>query len=86
LQLCGLPVIVTGNPHIPHEHVRKHPLGLLSDTPEIRQRFSNRFCPVLTGVSRRCGPVSGNTCFSNTQTSPHPVRRPCRVPCPRGPT
>src|SRR2546426_2305952 len=65
-QVRRLPVVVTGDPHGAHPHVRKTPRGSLSYTPEIRQGFSNRLWRVLAGASRPPGPVSGNTCFSDT--------------------
>jgi len=65
LQGRRLPVGVTGDPHVPHEHVRKTPLSSFPSIRAIRQGLSDRFCPGLTGASRPRGPVSGNTCLAD---------------------
>src|SRR5712691_12610354 len=56
LQVRRQSVVVTGDPHVAHQHVRKTPLGLLSYTPAIRQGFSYRLWHVLMGCQ---GSVAG---------------------------
>ena len=63
LQVRGLAVVVTGDPHVPHEHVRKTSLDLLSYAPEIQRGFSDGCCPVLMGVSRLCVQMSETKWF-----------------------
>src|SRR5712691_5458919 len=52
LQVRRLPIVVARHPHIAYQHVQKTPLSWLLNTLTIRQSFSNRFGPVLTGASR----------------------------------
>jgi hypothetical protein len=53
LQVGRLPVVVTGDLQVAYEYVRKTPPDLFSYTTEIRQNFSNRFCPMVTGRQSR---------------------------------
>jgi hypothetical protein len=39
LQVRGLPVVVTGDPHVPDEHVRETPLASFPSLHAIRHVF-----------------------------------------------
>src|SRR5712691_473531 len=43
LQVRGLPVVVTGDPHVPHEHVRETPLVSFPSLRAIRHVFRTYF-------------------------------------------
>src|SRR5712691_2898197 len=49
LQVRGLPVVVTGDPHVPHEHVRETPLVSFPSLPAIRHVFRTDFAWLCWG-------------------------------------
>src|SRR5262249_2182948 len=57
LQVCGPPVGVPGNPHVPHEHIRETPLVSLPSLRVIRHVFRTYyggFCWGCQGPAGRC--------------------------------
>src|SRR5215813_12310438 len=43
LQVRGLPVVVTGDPHVPHEHIRETPFVSFPSIRAIRHVFRTHF-------------------------------------------